>query len=204
MTQVLASSGNGLQKDFLLAVRHGNKAELERLLETMHGTINVNLYDTEGQTALHQSCEDGNFELVKLLVKFGADVKLANRDGWNALHIAAFMGHQDIALYLISANRNIKRQLVQASGNQTVYTAQTWFKSSLSPFPLLLSCLLPSNRLYRLQNTMTTCLSLTEELLTQGILCLTKSEFIHLIIIIFFPTSGGLTTSGTSMQYPQI
>lgn len=109
MTQLMTSAGNAYQKDFLLAVRHGDMAELERLLETKDGKININLYDTEGQTALHQSCLDGNFELVKLLVRFGADVKLANRDGWNALHIAAFGGHQDIALYLISANRNAKR-----------------------------------------------------------------------------------------------
>ena len=38
----------------------------------------------------------------KLLVKFGADIRLANRDGWSALHIAAFGGHQDIVLYLIT------------------------------------------------------------------------------------------------------
>ncbi|NXR67907.1 NARPA protein, partial [Rhadina sibilatrix] len=56
----------------------------------------------EGQTALHQSVIDGNLELVKLLVKFGADIRLANRDGWSALHIAAFGGHQDIVLYLIT------------------------------------------------------------------------------------------------------
>lgn len=109
MSRVMTPSGNAYQKDFLLAVRDGNRDELERILETKDGKININLYDTEGQTALHQSCLDGNFELVKLLVKFGADVKLANRDGWNALHIAAFGGHQDIALYLISANRNAKR-----------------------------------------------------------------------------------------------
>ncbi|KAH3799995.1 hypothetical protein DPMN_153646 [Dreissena polymorpha] len=113
MTQMMTTptnpAGNAYQKDFLVAVRDGNKDELERILETKDGKINVNLYDTEGQTALHLSCLDGNFELVKLLVKFGADVKLANRDGWNALHIAAYSGHQDIALYLISANRNSKR-----------------------------------------------------------------------------------------------
>ncbi|KAF7241084.1 Notch-regulated ankyrin repeat-containing protein [Varanus komodoensis] len=56
----------------------------------------------QGQTALHQSVIDGNLELVKLLVKFGADIRLANRDGWSALHIAAFGGHQDIVLYLIA------------------------------------------------------------------------------------------------------
>uniref|UniRef100_A0A663NDE2 NOTCH regulated ankyrin repeat protein n=1 Tax=Athene cunicularia TaxID=194338 RepID=A0A663NDE2_ATHCN len=51
---------------------------------------------------LLQSVIDGNLELVKLLVKFGADIRLANRDGWSALHIAAFGGHQDIVLYLIT------------------------------------------------------------------------------------------------------
>jgi len=105
----MTSANNAYHKDFLLAVRDGNMDELERLLETKDGKINVNVYDKEGQTALHQSCLDGNLELVKLLVRFGADVKLANRDGWNALHIAAYGGHQDIALYLISANRTSKR-----------------------------------------------------------------------------------------------
>ncbi|KAJ8401956.1 hypothetical protein AAFF_G00375370 [Aldrovandia affinis] len=64
--------------------------------------FNVNSFGPEGQTALHQSVIDGNLELVKLLVKFGADIRLANREGWSALHIAAFGGHQDIVLYLIT------------------------------------------------------------------------------------------------------
>ena len=58
-------------------------------------------FDTEGQTALHHCCLDGNLELVKLLVKFGADTRLANRDGWSPYHIATFSGHRDIVLYLI-------------------------------------------------------------------------------------------------------
>ena len=95
------------QKTFEEAVRNGDSSELERILE--HGKINIDLYDTEGQTALHQSCLDGNLELVKLLVRFGANVKLANRDGWSALHIAAYGGHSDITLHLITANRTAKR-----------------------------------------------------------------------------------------------
>ena len=109
MSTIMTSSGNPFQKDFLHAVRDGNTDELQRILETTNGKININLFDTEGQTALHQSCLNGNFELVKLLVEFGADVKLANRDGWNALHIAVYGGHQDIVLYLISASRHAKR-----------------------------------------------------------------------------------------------
>ena len=91
------------QKVFQEVVKNGDSLELQRLLEERHGKVNVNLYDTEGQTALHQGCMDGNLDLVKVLVSFGADVRLANRDGWSALHVAAYGGHQDIAFYLINS-----------------------------------------------------------------------------------------------------
>ncbi|TRY95846.1 hypothetical protein DNTS_021383 [Danionella cerebrum] len=91
------------QRVFQEALRKGNTKELHSLLQNMTNCeFNVNSFGPEGQTALHQSVIDGNLELVKLLVKFGADIRLANRDGWSALHIAAFGGHQDIALYLIT------------------------------------------------------------------------------------------------------
>nr|XP_021533067.1 notch-regulated ankyrin repeat-containing protein [Aotus nancymaae] len=54
-------------------------------------------FGPEGQTALHQSVIDGNLELVKLLVKLGADIRLA----WTRL-TSRFGGHQDIVLYLIT------------------------------------------------------------------------------------------------------
>ncbi|XP_014769847.1 notch-regulated ankyrin repeat-containing protein [Octopus bimaculoides] len=92
------------QRDFQEAVKNGDTNVLQQILEKREGKVNINLYDTEGQTALHQSCLNGNLELVKLLVKFGADVRLANRDGWSALHIAAYGGHQEIESYLIHVN----------------------------------------------------------------------------------------------------
>jgi len=93
------------QQIFLEAVRKGDVSQLRRLLDGLRAsTVDVNGYNREGQTALHQSCLSGNLDLVKLLVMFGADVRLANRDGWSALHIAAWKGHRDIALYLINAN----------------------------------------------------------------------------------------------------
>ncbi|CAG5115672.1 unnamed protein product [Candidula unifasciata] len=87
---------------FREAVQNGDTIELQRILEERDGKINVNLFDKEGQTALHHSCFNGNLELVKLLVRFGADVRLANRDGWNPLHIAAYGGHNDIFLFLMT------------------------------------------------------------------------------------------------------
>jgi ankyrin repeat protein len=92
-------------EDHLMQVVHsGDARELKRFLEQKEGKLDVNFFDKEGQTALHHSCTDGNFELVKLLLKFGADPRLANRDGWNPLHIASFSGHHDIMLYLIGGS----------------------------------------------------------------------------------------------------
>ena len=45
------------QRVFEAAVRSGDRLELERLLEGRHGKFNVNLYDDDGQTALHQVCD---------------------------------------------------------------------------------------------------------------------------------------------------
>lgn len=102
-TEVSTCSIPHTQRVFQEAVRKGNTKELHSLLQNMTNCeFNVNSFGPEGQTALHQSVIDGNLELVKLLVKFGADIRLANRDGWSALHIAAYGGHQDIVLYLIT------------------------------------------------------------------------------------------------------
>ncbi|CAL8281401.1 unnamed protein product [Boreogadus saida] len=99
----VATCPSAPQRVFQEAVKKGNTKELHSLLQNMTNCeFNVNSFGPEGQTALHQSVIDGNLELVKLLVKFGADIRLANREGWSALHIAAFGGHQDIVLYLIT------------------------------------------------------------------------------------------------------
>ncbi|KAL0182186.1 hypothetical protein M9458_021561, partial [Cirrhinus mrigala] len=103
MSQADISTCSAPQRVFQEAVKKGNTKELHSLLQNMTNCeFNVNSFGPEGQTALHQSVIDGNLELVKLLVKFGADIRLANREGWSALHIAAFGGHQDIVLYLIT------------------------------------------------------------------------------------------------------
>ncbi len=103
MSQADISTCSAPQRVFQEAVQKGNTKELHSLLQNMTNCeFNVNSFGPEGQTALHQSVIDGNLELVKLLVKFGADIRLANREGWSALHIAAFGGHQDIVLYLIT------------------------------------------------------------------------------------------------------
>ncbi|XP_032814702.1 notch-regulated ankyrin repeat-containing protein [Petromyzon marinus] len=104
--EVPSCSSSSYQHIFQEAVSRGDTSKLQALLQdaTAGEQFNVNsFFGPEGQTALHRSVIAGNLELVKLLVQFGADPRLATRDGWSALHIAAFGGHQDIVLYLINS-----------------------------------------------------------------------------------------------------
>ena len=92
------------QKMFLEVIRSGDSNRLRSMLEERQFKVNINIFNPEGQTALHQSCVDGNLELVKLLLAWGADARLANRDGWSALHIAVYGGHRDIVRYLLTGH----------------------------------------------------------------------------------------------------
>ena len=91
-----------LQKDFESVIISNNNEKIEDFLSKYSTDINVNLYNSEGRTALQQSCIDGKIELAKILVKYGADHRLTNRDGFSTLQIAVFSGHSDIMMYILS------------------------------------------------------------------------------------------------------
>lgn len=50
-----------------------------------------------GMAALHEAVLTGNLEVVKLLVKYGADVHQRDEDGWTPLHMACSDGYPEIA-----------------------------------------------------------------------------------------------------------
>ncbi|KAM9780487.1 protein phosphatase 1 regulatory subunit 27 [Neosynchiropus ocellatus] len=55
-----------------------------------------------GMAALHEAVLTGNLEVVKLLVKYGADVHQRDEDGWTPLHMACSDGYPEIASYLLT------------------------------------------------------------------------------------------------------
>ncbi|XP_054006541.1 caseinolytic peptidase B protein homolog [Hylaeus anthracinus] len=59
------------EKQFFRAVQHGNIAELEKILKD---GVNVNTRHTLGWTALHVAAINERVEVIKLLIKKGADV----------------------------------------------------------------------------------------------------------------------------------
>ena len=56
----------------------------------------------DGGTALDMACLDGHLEVVKLLVKEGANINQASDEGITPLRQAALYGHQEVVDYLIT------------------------------------------------------------------------------------------------------
>jgi ankyrin repeat protein len=54
-----------------------------------------------GNTLLHSAVVSGDIDEVKRLLAFGADPKIANRDGHTPVHAAAILGHAEIEQLLL-------------------------------------------------------------------------------------------------------
>ena len=94
-----------LQKLFQSAVITANYSELNDLLGRHSESIDINKYDSNGHTPIQHLCQTGNLDLVKLLVQYGADLKLRTRDGWSIVHIASFAGSSELLTYVLKSCR---------------------------------------------------------------------------------------------------
>lgn len=59
--------------------------------------------DNCGRTALSYACEEGNTEIVKILMTKACDLATLDMDGWTPLKYACFGGHTDIVRLLLEA-----------------------------------------------------------------------------------------------------
>jgi len=100
----------GCQTEFATAVRTGNTRELKRILTHYSQLIQINGFTADGQTALTQSCMDGNLEVIKVLLAHGASLHLTNRDGFSPLHLACWRGKYDIMTYLLRSGSSSTRR----------------------------------------------------------------------------------------------
>jgi hypothetical protein len=91
--------------DIWTAVATGNSGEVERLLKT--GTSVNAKQRGSGSTPLNTAAVFGQTEIAKLLLKKGADVSIANRDGNTALHIASFFTHTEFVELLLKNGASV-------------------------------------------------------------------------------------------------
>lgn len=87
----------------IVAIREQKQKVIDLLLR--NSTLDVNLANISGETALMMACYTNQISLVKLL----AEEKHAqiNKDGWSAIHYAAINGYYDIVAYLIAKGAEV-------------------------------------------------------------------------------------------------
>lgn len=57
--------------------------------------------NAKGETRLHESCINGNYQLVKMLIEQGHAINVRDNAGWLPLHEAANHGHRDVVELLL-------------------------------------------------------------------------------------------------------
>jgi len=89
------------------------------------GSIVVNQRNYGGASALHLACRDGNFEIAKVLIENGANVNLADNEGWTPLMRASLAGNSRIVEHLIAngadssaINSQKESAIIHASSSQ--------------------------------------------------------------------------------------
>ena len=79
--------------------RHGRVEEVDNLL--LRG-VPIDIRDDNGNTILLISCQNGNKRLVKLALRYGADMNICNFKGNSALHFCYRYGYaKTLGLYLL-------------------------------------------------------------------------------------------------------
>ena len=93
--------------DIFSYARHGHYKELEKLF--LEG-INPDSKDKFGNTLLIIAAQNNNKRILKICLRYGAQINMQNLMGNTALHFAKEYGYDDIFEYLIKkgANPNIK------------------------------------------------------------------------------------------------
>lgn len=89
-----------INRDFLRAIY--NRERLYQVEYFLNKGANVDAITHEGKTALHFAAEEGLIDLIKILLKYGANIH-AKYNGDTALHIAVTYGFaEDALLYVVN------------------------------------------------------------------------------------------------------
>ncbi len=113
-TSAEVSLEKSLRKSFITAVRTSNVDIVSKFIKKTN--ININFYDQDGNTPLHVAAEDGNIDIINLLIKNNADIHAVNHFCRTPLHYGVETDDIDIIRLFISNGANVN------SSNEDFYT----------------------------------------------------------------------------------
>lgn len=90
--------------NILELAKTGNVAQIESAL--LSGE-DPNAADEARYSCLHWACQEGDFAVVKLLIRWGADVNLPDNEGYRPLEVAINRGHRAAATAVLSASPDL-------------------------------------------------------------------------------------------------
>lgn len=92
------------------AVCSKDALRVQFLLEQNEKQFHVDAIDEDGITALQRSCFTGPLKLVQLLVTYGADLNIQDKEGWSVIHAATIARNHSIMRYLITMRAAVALQ----------------------------------------------------------------------------------------------
>jgi len=78
------SPADSQQENIFSLARHNRLQAVESILSSEECIVNS--FDSNGNTVLHVGCQNGNKKIVKLALRYGADISLCNYRGNTPLH----------------------------------------------------------------------------------------------------------------------
>ena len=91
-------------KNDLITATQKNKIEL---VKELIKSVNVNYKDKKHKTAIFYAVENGNIEIIDLLIKNGANIYQKDDRGLMAIHYAVLMDNKEVIEYFTSCCLNI-------------------------------------------------------------------------------------------------
>ena len=92
------------------AVSSKDILRVQFLVEQNEKQFHVDDIDEDGITALQRCCFTGPLKLVQLLVTYGADLNIQDKEGWSVIHAATVARNHAIMRYLIAMGAEVALQ----------------------------------------------------------------------------------------------
>lgn len=115
----LLGSATSINNKVTVAIENGEKAYLEKLLDT--GQAGLETPDEDGQPPLHVAIQEAQYDIARMLLDRGASIEKVGYHGWRPLHVAASLGDLQMIDMCIQKGADIHSRT--STGQQPIHKA---------------------------------------------------------------------------------